>query len=255
MDMFLNCFLNAFLGNVFHFRPLGNAYLSGITARLLSRINQEAPRGVAHHYATKADKPHKQMLGTLPRQSHMAVEVIGRNSPSGGVDDCYGLKLFRGETEPHGFIAPLKLPRPDHERMCGYVLVGHPVVGHMAIVLLTTVNRPTLAPGYVDTQHNRPTLGHEGGDIDFLRWLAVGFGGMLNHVDIFLVGHPDNRSVVLYPYQQAAPVIIGEGRDGTRYFAGVADGILEILVLMLTLLNEATQIIFPFSCRNILHCG
>ena len=124
-----------------------------------------------------------------------------------------------------------------------YVLVGNAHISHVFAGSHLGLYRFLRSLGYLGNEH-RLAVDRIGvhGNID-LR-LAVEPGRRLDHVNLLFGAHPGNTAVVLHPDEQPAPVGIGKGRQRAGYLAGIGDFELEILLLVLSLVDELLQIGF-----------
>ena len=72
--------------------------------------------------------------------------------------------------------------------------------------------------------------------------LAVSVGGLVHHVYLFFGLHTSQIAVVAHTDEQAPTVGIGKGRHRLGQLAGIGHAVLEILLLVLALTDEAEKI-------------
>ena len=80
-----------------------------------------------------------------------------------------------------------------------------------------------------------------GVELDAGLGLAVTVGRLVHHVYLLLAADAREVAVVADTNEQATAVGIGKGGHGTRQLAGIGDTVLEVLLLVLALANQAEK--------------
>ncbi len=71
---------------------------------------------------------------------------------------------------------------------------------------------------------------------------AITIGSLVHHVDLFRGADGREVTVVTNAYEQPSSLSIGKGRDGACELDGILYAVLEVLLLMLALADQALQV-------------
>ncbi len=139
--------------------------------------------------------------------------------------------------------------------MCGYVLIGYAYVGTQPAVSLAHAHRTHLRGENLGAYDHCPALGFEGIDRDRLLRHTVHLRRLLNDVDILFGAPAGYAAVVAHTHKQTSARTVGERRERACDLAGIADGVLEVLTLMLPFCYGACKKSLAAHGTDIFHCG
>ena len=180
--------------------------------------NLPRPPGGNVHHSGKFLEGYPSVFGQVPQEpllfrAQLNKASIDRNRTVQGVD--------HGFTGQKGFIT-------------------HPYVYPPFVVVAQGINRLFTGRRYRYRQQDFPSnldacaLDVEGGP-------AKERGGRLHHVLFLLYFNTTEAAVVANPYKYASSPRIGKGTQGSGNFLGTADGFLEILLFVFTLVDPLEE--------------
>ena len=144
----------------------------------------------------------------------------------------------------HGALGVLRLA-PDGEvhGRCHDVLVGNADIGPGGVVVMERTDG-TAVGGRNGSHDDGAPIYVIGVELDAGLGTTVAVGRLVHHVDLLLGPYPRHVSVVAHADEQSSAIGIGKGRDRLGQFPCIGDSVLEVLLLVLALADEAEKIVF-----------